>query len=81
MFHADPDSPPVANESQPEAARIHRSPIFSEPISYVVTQDDTLAGIAKLFIVRVNEIAELNGIEPGADILPGQVILIPPSGL
>ncbi len=51
----------------------------NQPIDYRVQEGDTLEDIAKIFIVRKEEIMKLNNLEPGTPLKPQQVIKIPAS--
>ena len=50
-------------------------------LDYTVQDGDTAEGIARLFVVRKDDILRVNGIAAGADVKPGQKIKIPPSSL
>lgn len=67
----------IQNDSLTDAGPKKESQSPSKLLTYVVVQGDTLADISKLFIVGVDVIEDLNGIEPGTEIRQGQSILIP----
>ena len=69
----------VRHDSLTDTGRENGSQTPSQPVTYVTCKGDTLADIAKLFIVGVDAIEDLNGIEPGSELRPGEVILIPSS--
>ncbi len=51
-----------------------------EPLlDYPVQEGDSADSIARLFVVRKDDILSLNSIPPGGDVQPGQKIKIPPS--
>lgn len=50
-------------------------------LDYTVQEGDTAEGIARLFVVRKDDILRVNGIAAGADVKAGQKIKIPPSSL
>ena len=50
-----------------------------QPLDYTVQDGDTVENIAKLFIVRKEDIIKLNGMGPDDVVKPGQKIKIPPS--
>ena len=50
-----------------------------QPLDYTVQDGDTLDDIAKLFIVRKEDIMALNGLSEPATVKPGQKIKIPSS--
>jgi LysM repeat protein len=51
-----------------------------EPLlDYTVQEGDSADSIARLFVVRKDDILSLNSIPPGGDVQPGQKIKIPPS--
>jgi LysM repeat protein len=50
-------------------------------LDYTVQDGDTAEGIARLFVVRKDDILSVNGIAAGSDVKPGQKIKIPPSSL
>jgi len=52
----------------------------SQPLDYTVQEGDSIEGIAKLFIVRTEDIMALNGIsDPNTVLQPGRKIKIPPT--
>lgn len=52
-----------------------------EPLDYIVQEGDTLDSIAKLFIVRKEDIVRINNIADPEGLRPGQKLKIPPSEL
>ena len=50
-------------------------------LDYTVQDGDTLEGVARLFVVRQEDIRRVNGIAEGSDVRPGQTIKIPPASL
>ncbi|MDR0993285.1 MAG: LysM peptidoglycan-binding domain-containing protein [Verrucomicrobiota bacterium] len=50
-------------------------------LDYTVQEGDTADAIARLFVVRKDDILRVNNIPVGADVRPGQSIKIPPSSL
>ncbi|NLG34085.1 MAG: LysM peptidoglycan-binding domain-containing protein [Lentisphaerae bacterium] len=48
-------------------------------LEYTVQEGDTVEGIARLFVVRQDDIRRVNAIPVGTDVNPGQRIKIPPS--
>lgn len=50
-------------------------------LDYTVQEGDTAEGIARLFVVRKDDILRVNNIPAGSDVKPGQKIKIPPSSL
>ena len=50
-------------------------------LDYTVQEGDTVEGIARLFVVRKDDILRVNDIPAGEDVKPGQKIKIPPSSL
>jgi len=50
-------------------------------LDYTVQDGDTAEGIARLFVVRKDDILRVNQIPAGSDVKPGQKIKIPPSSL
>lgn len=69
----------------PEAAATMAPPMFEESqeamLDYTVQDGDTAEGIARLFVVRKDDILRVNGIAAGSDVKAGQKIKIPPSSL
>ena len=70
----------------PEAPAV--APAVSAPVEgqeamldYTVQDGDTAEGIARLFVVRKDDILRVNGIPAGSDVKAGQKIKIPPSSL
>lgn len=50
-------------------------------LDYTVQDGDTLEGIARLFVVRQDDIRRVNSIPAGTDVRPNQKIKIPPASL
>ena len=50
-------------------------------LDYTVQDGDTLEGIARLFVVRQDDIRRVNNLPAGTDVKPNQVIKIPPASL
>jgi LysM repeat protein len=50
-------------------------------LDYTVQDGDTAEGIARLFVVRKDDILRVNNISEGSDVKPGQKIKIPPYSL
>mgnify|MGYP003589427530 CR=1 FL=1 len=48
-------------------------------LDYTVQEGDTVEGIARLFVVRKDDILRVNNIPAGTDVKAGQTIKIPPS--
>ena len=69
----------------PEATANVEAPVPPESqeamLDYTVQDGDTAEGIARLFVVRKDDILRVNGIPAGADVKAGQKIKIPPSSL
>ena len=63
------EAAPAATESQ------------DDMLPYTVQDGDTAEGIARLFVVRKDDILSVNKIPAGEDVKPGQKIKIPPSSL
>lgn len=63
-----------------EPARRDEEPAAPPPGSWVeVKKGDTLWRIAKRHGVTVDEVAEVNGVDPAAPIVPGQLLFLPDS--
>ena len=69
----------------PEAAVEVAAPAPAESqeamLDYTVQDGDTAEGIARLFVVRKDDILRVNNVPAGEDVKPGQKIKIPPSSL
>ncbi|NCA82570.1 MAG: LysM peptidoglycan-binding domain-containing protein [Opitutae bacterium] len=69
----------------PEAAAEVAAPVPAESqeamLDYTVQDGDTAEGIARLFVVRKDDILRVNNVPAGEDVKPGQKIKIPPSSL
>jgi LysM repeat protein len=65
----------------PEAPVPFNDPEMEAMLDYTVQDGDTAEGIARLFVVRKDDILRVNNIPAGADVRPGQKIKIPPSSL
>ncbi|MGD9782505.1 MAG: LysM peptidoglycan-binding domain-containing protein [Kiritimatiellia bacterium] len=77
--------PEAAPASVPEAAVSEAASVSAESqgdmLPYTVQDGDTAEGIARLFVVRKDDILRVNDIPAGEDVKPGQKIKIPPSSL
>ena len=69
--------PEVAPAPAPEAAVA--SGFQDAMLDYNVQEGDTVEGIARLFVVSADEIRKVNGLAPGAEVVPNKTIKIPPS--
>ena len=69
--------PAVAPAPAPEAAPA--SGAQDAMLDYNVQEGDTIEGIARLFVVSADEIRKVNGLAPGAEVVPNKTIKIPPS--
>lgn len=69
--------PEVAPAPAPEAAAA--SGFQDAMLDYNVQEGDTVEGIARLFVVSADEIRKVNGLAPGAEVVPNKTIKIPPS--
>ena len=67
----------VAPAPAPEAAPA--SGFQDAMLDYNVQEGDTVEGIARLFVVSADEIRKVNGLAPGAEVVPNKTIKIPPS--
>lgn len=69
----------------PEAVAVPAAPALAASqealLDYTVQEGDTAEGIARLFVVRQDDILRVNNIPAGSDVKPGQKIKIPPSSL
>ncbi len=81
-------APAPAAAPAPEAAVAAPAPAVAVPaasqdamLDYTVQEGDTAEGIARLFVVRKDDILRVNNIAAGADVKAGQQIKIPPSSL
>ncbi|OQW94636.1 MAG: hypothetical protein BWK77_08895 [Verrucomicrobia bacterium A1] len=73
-----------AVEPPPAPAPAPASPMSAaqdQPLDYTVQDGDTLDSIAKLFIVRREDIMKLNTISDPASVKPGMKLKIPPTSL
>ncbi len=75
--------PPPVPEEAPEAMASEPAsdPNQEAMLDYTVQDGDTAEGIARLFVVRKDDILRVNSIPAGTDVKPGQKIKIPPSSL
>ena len=60
------DVPPVA-DSQDSA------------LEYQLQPGDDVEGIARLFVVDIDDLRQINNLQPGQEVKPGQVLKIPPT--
>ncbi len=74
----------------PEAAPAVAPAVQEAPVSdleqeamldYTVQEGDTAESIARLFVVRKDDILRVNSVPAGSDVKPGQKIKIPPSSM
>lgn len=73
-------APAVEPAAVPEAAAVSAES-QGDMLPYTVQDGDTAEGIARLFVVRKDDILRVNDIPAGEDVKPGQKIKIPPSSL
>ena len=80
---AVPSAPAPAAAAPAAAAPAARAPELAagqDPLlDYTVQEGDSADSIARLFVVRKDDIRSLNSIPPCGDVQPGQKIKIPPS--
>jgi len=76
---------PVPAPERISSAAPSAAPVMMEDqeamLDYTVQEGDTAEGIARLFVVRKDDILRVNQISAGSDVKPGQKIKIPPSSL
>ena len=74
-----PPPPPPASvaETAPKAAP-KEFPPDEDLLRYTIQEGDTAESIARLFVVDLDDLLDLNHIRPSGDFEPGQKILIPP---
>jgi LysM repeat protein len=79
----EPAVAPLPMTPAPEAAAVAApAPEGQEAmLDYTVQDGDTAEGIARLFVVRKDDILRVNNVPAGSDVKPGQKIKIPPSSL
>lgn len=83
-------APTPAPAPAPEAAPAVAPAVQEAPVSdleqeamldYTVQEGDTAESIARLFVVRKDDILRVNSVPAGSDVKPGQKIKIPPSSM
>jgi LysM repeat protein len=74
-------APVAAPAAEAPAAAPAPDPNQEAMLDYTVQDGDTAEGIARLFVVRKDDILRVNNVPAGADVQPGQKIKIPPSSL
>ncbi|MFH0953044.1 MAG: LysM peptidoglycan-binding domain-containing protein [Verrucomicrobiota bacterium] len=67
--------PPMPAPAEPKVSS------QDQPLDYTVQPGDSLESIAKLFLVRQDDLMKLNGISDAASVKPGQKLRIPPTAL
>lgn len=72
---------PVAMPAPAPAPAAPKVPAQDQPLDYTVQPGDTLESIAKLFLVRQEDLLKLNSISDPASVKPGQRLKIPPTAL
>ena len=75
--------PEIASAAVPEPAPAAPSSVEGQEamLDYTVQDGDTLEGIARLFVVRQEDIRRANGLAAGDEVRSGQTIKIPPASL
>jgi LysM repeat protein len=71
---------PAATPPPPEAPVVESTPRLAgeeQPMDYVVQPGDTIESIAKMYIIRKEQIMQLNNLSEGAELKPGQKIKVP----
>ena len=71
-------APPSAAPAAPADPKLASQ---EQPLDYTVQDGDSLDSIAKLFIVRREDLMKLNSITDPAGIKPGMKLKIPPTAL
>lgn len=81
VFWPLPDLPPPPEPRPIAAEEEDPAPEFAEEsmLTYTVQESDTADSIARLFVVRLDDILNVNRIPLGGDVEPGQRIWIPPA--
>ncbi|MBU1908597.1 MAG: LysM peptidoglycan-binding domain-containing protein, partial [Verrucomicrobia bacterium] len=75
-----PATEPTVAPPPPEAPVVESSPRLGgeeQPMDYVVQPGDTIESIAKMYIIRKEQIMQLNNLSEGAELKPGQKIKVP----
>ena len=78
------EEPAVDELNVPAEAAVDAAPSDLEQeamLDYTVQEGDTVEGIARLFVVRQDDIRRVNSLPLGEDVTPGQRIKIPPASL
>ena len=75
-----PDPPPAPDPSPAMVEDTAPAQEFDEQsmLHYTVQEGDTADSIARLFVVRLDDVLSVNRIPLGGDVEPGQRIWIPP---
>jgi len=77
---AAPAVEPAATPPSPAAPVLESAPRLSgaePPMEYIVQPGDTIESIAKMYIIRKEQIMQLNDLSEGAELKPGQKIKVP----
>lgn len=72
---------PVVMPAPAPAPAAPKVPAQDQPLDYTIQPGDTLESIAKLFLVRQEDLLKLNGISDPGSVKPGQRLKIPPTAL
>ena len=48
-------------------------------LEYQLQPGDDVEGIARLFVVDIDDLRQINNLQPGQEVKPGQVLKIPPT--
>jgi hypothetical protein len=81
VFWPLPDPPPPPEPGPIAAEEEDPAPEFAEEsmLTYTVQEGDTAEGIARLFVVPLDDFLSVNRIPLGGDVEPGQRMWIPPA--
>jgi LysM repeat protein len=64
---------------EPAAPGTPEPSTLEQAFEYVVMDGETLEDIARAFIVSVDDVRDLNALDPEVPVKPGQTLKIPPS--
>ena len=74
---AEPVMAPPAPIAEPAASAAPQLQGEEPPMDYTVQPGDTVDSIAKMYIIRKEQILQLNNLSEGAELKPGQKIKLP----
>jgi LysM repeat protein len=76
---AEKSEEPAAVEKEPKKDVPPVADSQDSALEYQLQPGDDVEGIARLFVVDIDDLRQINNLQPGQEVKPGQVLKIPPT--